>query len=165
MGWLFGWNTRRELADHLIGGKDIKTIKHCFKGNNLWAVQEGVKQDGTVVRFIALYLLRGRTGSRDGWGYKGMDESAGPSAVNCPLSYLDMTPVGPGYAAEWRERVHAYHAKRARKFSPGTRIRLGDAEYEITGRPYRNHDYSAKDIFGDTWRIPNRRMPDAEVLV
>ena len=40
MGWLFGWNTRKELADHLISGNGVRTLKHCFKGNNLWAVQE-----------------------------------------------------------------------------------------------------------------------------
>jgi hypothetical protein len=34
MGWLFGWNTRKDLADHLITGNGVKTIKHCFKGNN-----------------------------------------------------------------------------------------------------------------------------------
>lgn len=71
MGWLFGWSTRGELADHLISGNGVKTIKHAWKGNNLWAVQEGTKRDGTKELFIALYLTKGRTNSRDGWGVQG----------------------------------------------------------------------------------------------
>jgi hypothetical protein len=163
MGWLFGWNTRRELADHLISGNGVHTLKHCFKGNNLWAVQEGVKQDGTVVRFIALYLLKGRTGSRDGWGYKAMDESAGPSAVNCPLKYLGMTPVGPGYADAWRERVRAYWAKRARKFKVGDVVVIGDAQYTLV-ESLAQRGWRAKDVFGDTWRIPRARFTELEML-
>lgn len=112
MGWLFGWNTRRQLIDHLVHTNGVKTLKHCFKGNNMWAVQEGTKQDGSTIRFIALYLLRS---SRDGWGYKDMDESAGPYYYNCPPGYLDMVKdVEPiGYAKEWREKVRRYHAQPA----------------------------------------------------
>jgi hypothetical protein len=131
MGWLFGWNTRKELADHLISGNGVHTLKHCFRGNNLWAVQEGVKQDGTVVRFIALYLIKGRNNSRDGWGYKDMDESAGPCSTSCPLGYIEMVeaherehgyrPVG--YTTEWRTRVRELAAKKAVKLVEGQKIK------------------------------------------
>jgi hypothetical protein len=74
-----------------------------------------------------------------------------------------MVPVGPGYAAEWRERVRAYWAKRARKFKVGDVVVIGDAQYTLV-ESLAQRGWRAKDVFGDTWRIPNRRMPDAEVL-
>ena len=74
MGWLFGWNTRKELVDHLCEGNGVKTLKRCFKGNNMWAVQQ--TEDGLV--FAVLYLIKGRNESRDGWGYKDVDETMGP---------------------------------------------------------------------------------------
>lgn len=140
MGWLYGWDTRKELAEHLISGNGIKTLKHCFKGNNLWAVQEVTKTDGTPVTFIALYLLRGRdkcnpkTGAYDshGWGYKDMDESAGPYYYNCPLSYLDMVPDPGSYATEWRVKVREHYAKAKQKLELGQMIRLYGQEYQVT---------------------------------
>jgi hypothetical protein len=168
MGWLFGWHTRKDLVDHLITGNGVKTIEHCFKGNNLWAVNEYTKQDGSTVQYIALYLLRGRTGSRDGWGYKDMDESCGPNYYNCPLKYLDMVknyePVG--YAKEWREQVREYWTKRNRKLGPGTRIKVSGKEWEVVGRPYRNkRDYAVKDIEnGGVYRMKEKYLVDVEVL-
>lgn len=135
MGWLFGWNTRKELADHLLRGNGLRTIKHCFKGNNLWAVQaytytEG-PQAGKTVQFIALYLIRGSNNSSDGWGYKDMDESAGPYYYNCPLAYLDMVPDPGGYATDWRAEVRKYHAKANQKLVEGQRIKLYGQEYTV----------------------------------
>ena len=139
MGWLFGWNTRKELADHLLYGNGVKTIKHCFKGNNVWAVQEYTYPDtdwdgaphpkaGQVTRFIGLYLIKGgdtynvKTGrrNRDGWGYKDMDESAGPCYYNCPLAYLDMVP-DPGGDASGAKRCASITPSVPRSWSPARR--------------------------------------------
>ena len=171
MGWLFGWDTRKQLADHLISGNGVKTIKHCFKGNNLWAVQEGTTHSGLPVRFIALYLIRGsdtysaRTGkrSRDGWGYKDMDESSGPYYYNCPLSYLDMVPEPDSqYAKEWRAKVRENHAKAGRKLVEGQKIKLYGREYTVgekVGRRQYIWDYTTM------YNLPLRMMKDVEVLV
>lgn len=180
MGWLFGWNTRKELADHLLYGNGVKTIKHCFKGNNVWAVQEYTYPDtdwdgaphpkaGQVTRFIGLYLIKGgdtynvKTGrrNRDGWGYKDMDESAGPCYYNCPLAYLDMVPDPGGYATEWRQKVREYHSKRTQKLEPGTKIRLYGREYTVgekEGRRQYVWDYTVK------YTLPQRMMKDVEVV-
>jgi hypothetical protein len=165
MGWLYGWNTRAELADHLINGNGVKTIKHCFKGNNLWAVQEGTKRDGTPVLFIALYMLRGRNGSSDGWGYKDMDESAGPTATNCPLSYLDMVPVGPGYAAEWREQVRAAAARSARKLTVGEGIKYGGNGYKVVEVLPKGKGYMVQDLAtGCGYRLPARYIKNVTTI-
>lgn len=168
MGWLFGWNTRKQLADHLLEGNGVKTIKHCWKGNNLWAVQEYTYKDGPktgqTVRFIALYLCRGRKNTRDGWGYKDMDESAGPYYFNCPISYLDMVPDPGGYATEWRAKVREQHAKANQKLVEGQKIKLYGIDYDV-GKPRGKGTYwiwmtgtSAQ------FHLPKRMLKDVEVL-
>lgn len=142
MGWLYGWDTRKELIDHLVSGNGVTTHKHCCVGNDMWAVQEGTKSDGTTVKFIELYLLRGmdtyskRTGEyrqNGGWGYKDMGETCGPNAISCPLAYLSAVPdPRVGYSTEWRERVMARAAKARQKFSVGDKVRLYRREYTIT---------------------------------
>ena len=133
MGWLYGWNTRKELIDHLVSGNGVVTHRHCCVGNDMWAIQEDTKSDGTTVKFIALYLLRGRNNSRDGWGYKDMGETAGPNATSCPLAYLAAVPDPKvGYSTEWRERVQTRAAKAKQKFAVGDKVALYGRQYTIT---------------------------------
>jgi len=141
MGWMFGWHTRKALAEHLLTGNGPKTLKHCWKGNNLWAVQEWQKKDGTPVRFVALYLCKGRDGDPHGWGYKDLDESAHPFHYNCPISYIELVeafekgqgsePVG--HAAEWRAEVRKRDALAKRKLAVGQHIKIYDNEYTVSG--------------------------------
>lgn len=124
MGWLYGWHSRSSLVDHLltqksfVGDWQLKTLKHCFRGNNLWAVQQ-VTRDGVIDKpFLVLYKLH-RTKASDGygnWGYKAIEETCGPIETNCPLSYLDMVPDPGSFATAWRDRVRAdWAALRQRK--------------------------------------------------
>lgn len=171
MGWLFGWDTRKQLADHLLNDNGLKTIKHCFKGNNIWAVQEYTYPDshanaGQTVQFIALYLIKGpvfgRGHLRDGWGYKDMDESAGPCHYNCPISYLDMVPDPGGYATEWRAKVREHHAMSSRKFVQGQRIKLYDKEYTVgVARPHGG--YTIWD-YDHPYRITRSQIKHIEVI-
>ena len=174
MGWLFGWRTRRALIDHLVSGNGVHTVKHCFKGNNLWAVQEYTYPEdatsngephpkaGQTARFIALYMMKGRSDSRDGWGYKDMDESSGPYVLTCPVSYLDMVPDPGGYATEWRKQVREHHALKARKFKVGTKIKYGGSEYEIT-KDLGRRGYMISTQWSD-YRMPRSYVKDVEVL-
>lgn len=182
MGWLFGWNTRKELADHLISGNGVHTIKHCFKGNNLWAVQEYTHSEldwdgkpnpkaGQTARFIALYLIKGRdicnkrTGryDPDGWGYKDMDESAGPYYFNCPLAYLDMVPDPGGHATEWRAKVRELAERSKRKLIEGQRIKLYGKEYTV-GKPRPNGGVTVWD-YDVNYRLKRSQIKDVEMLV
>jgi hypothetical protein len=110
--------TRKELVEGLLRTQyavdpktgvrtgEFKTIAHCFKGNNVWAVHERTFFDGREpLRFVAFYLIT-RFGQGE-WGYKDMDETCGPCYYNCPVSYLDMAPNGAvnDYAKEWRQKV------------------------------------------------------------
>ncbi len=111
MGWLYGWNTRKALADQILNDSYAKTVRHCFVGNDLWVVHE--LQNKT--RFICLYMLR--NGGSDGWGYKDITSDMGPTKVNCPLSYLDLIKdhSSIGYTAEWMERVRRHQTQRRKR--------------------------------------------------
>lgn len=174
MGWLFGWKTRKELVDHLLTGNGGVTLKRCFKGNNLWTVQE-YNPGGAPhpIRFICLYLLRGNSKSRDMWGYKDVDESMGPYAHNCPVSYIDFVEAHEkafgyepaGYAREWRANVREYAARAGRKLAPGTKIRLYGHDYTVTGRPFdHGKDYSVINEHGEHLRMRQRYVKHVEVL-
>ena len=132
MGWLFGWNTRKELIENLVSGNGVKTLKHCMVGNNMWAVQEYDRTDGTTARFICLYMMKGRNYSRDGWGYKDVSEDMGPYETSCPASYLDLVPDPGGYATEWRARVLSRALKAEQKFSVGQMVKVWGKTYTVT---------------------------------
>lgn len=73
---------------------------------------------------------RGEWGADGAWYVKVIDETMGPVEDTCPLDLFDICPLPEGseWAREWRERVKAYHARRASlKALPlelGSRIRL-----------------------------------------
>lgn len=173
MGWLFSerWPTRASLREHLVNDNGVKTLKSCWKGNNLWAVQEGTKQDGTVVRFVALYMTAYHGKNLDGWGYKDIDESCGPYHKNCPVSYIEMVeahereygyePVG--YAKEWRERVRAYHARGKIELTEGQKIKLYGHEYTVGG-PRRGGTYFIYSSDGMLYNLPRRQFRDVVKL-
>jgi hypothetical protein len=172
MGWLFSerWPTRRHLQDHLLHSNGVTTHKHCWKGNNLWAVQSAQKSDGTTVMFVALYLTAYHGKSLDGWGYKDMDESAGPCKKNCPLSFIELVEAherehgyGPiGYAAGWRDEVRAYHARGKLVLTEGQKIKVFGNEYTVgerrRGGTYFIWDYTAR------YNLPRRMFRHVEVL-
>lgn len=151
MGWLYSnrWPARSYLIDHLVS--QTPTLKHCCVGNNLWCVHE-VKG----ITFVCLYMMQFHGGSYKYWGYKDVDETAGPYHVNCPLSYLKGLSEPVGFAIEWRERVREYHARRNRKLKIGDKVRwpngrefqvcgvLGNAGYSVTELPHQGLVYRLK---------------------
>lgn len=130
MGWLFTAGlTKRELIAKLIapwtndGSKTSgRTRAHCVRGNVLWSVRALTIESGQEIdRWIECHLL-GKEKAY-GWGYKDMDESAGPCYYSCPVSYLDMVPKVA--CAGWRDKVRAYAAKRSKAgLKVGTRLKL-----------------------------------------
>ena len=161
MGWLFGYDTRKELADHLIRGNGVHTLKHCWVGNNLWTVQEWTKQDGSVVRFVALYLCKGNRHSRYAWGYKDVDETMGPYQHDFPVSWLDLlSPIDSEYALEWRANVRK-RAEQMARFKLGTTWAYAGHEYTIVERRSPT-SFRVKDECGDTWRMKLSQLLHAE---
>ena len=165
MGWLFSprWGNKEELRRHLIDDNGLKTIKSCWKGNNLWAVQECTEGKYAGQKFIALYLCR-NGGKYEGWDYKDMDETAGPYYYNCPLSYLDMVPDPmTTHSTPWRERVRKYWAKANQKLQLGQMIRYGGNEYQVTRVLEGKRGYMVSNQCYD-YRLTQAMVKRVEVL-
>lgn len=140
MGWTFRSRPcskqdyiREVLADY----HPHRVVAHRLtSGLHLWSVIEltkpGIDPDNMPVgrRFICLDLLDSDRGC---WGHKSISECMGPSASDCPLSFLDLAPEASGeWSAEWRERVRQWHAEA--KQAPTLTPRL---EFLLYGKRYR----------------------------
>lgn len=162
MGWLFGWDTRKALVDHLCDGNGVKTLKRCFKGNNMWTVQQ--LPNGHV--FACLYLIKGpaygNKNDRHGWGYKDVDETMGPCNLDFPVSWLDLlSPIDSEYAVEWRKKVRE-RADQMARLKVGTTWERGDGStYTIVQRRSPT-SLRVKDQFGDHWRMNPRVLLGAK---
>lgn len=143
MGWYFtdGQNHRSDLIAERVKSRDwtnddgtvvkMAALKHCYKGGMrsgvLYVVWEQTRTPKTGApeskRFIEIDLLK----YHGGWGYKDMEESMGPVACSCPLSYLEMVPeqtcqpdcetckkdsCSRKWGRDWRGRVRAYHERK-----------------------------------------------------
>jgi hypothetical protein len=135
---------RAETQDWDTGPNHVHDVvlKHCYRGGSFagtfYAVHERTvtAEDGRLVRWerwLEVTMLRCAKVKDEGasWGYKDASERSGPyTGYSCPLSYLDLVPeptcppgcpacaedrCGNAWARQWRERVRAYHAEKARK--------------------------------------------------
>ena len=124
MGWLFmsrhhmrGFHSPKAyLDDQLTSAPDpargrtqgYRVLKSVWSGSEYYAAIEYYDDAGHVEpAFAVICLVRWNPKSASGehFGYKDMDESAGPCEANCPASVLDLLgPPRNEYAAEWRQR-------------------------------------------------------------
>ena len=160
MGWLFGWDTRKQLIDHLCYGNGVETLKRKFVGNNMWAVQR--TKEG--ITFACLYLIKGNPRVTDdpcNWGYKDVDETMGPYQHDFPVSWLDLlSPCDSEYAVSWRENVRK-RAEQMARFKIGTTWAYAGHEYTIIERRSPT-SLSVKDQWGDHWRMNPKTLLGAE---
>lgn len=172
MGSFYGWNSRKEvIAECLKLAEGFKVVAHTCVGNNLWFIYEKALEGGKVERVIGLCCIgcHGPKNDKD-WGYKPMDESAGPIYYNCPLSYLELAqPMRDCKdSREWREKVKTYWkqkadgAKLAKTLPVGTKVksRLTGHEFFFV-RDYSRTFVLVKDDKDKLWRI---KKADMEVL-
>lgn len=152
MGWLFyhrppGQSDRDHFAPKLGDNREI--VASATVHNVFYAAVRDLKT-GEVWAFIA--LIRRQRGDFN-FGYKDMDETAGPVECNAPARVLDaLTPTDNEYALEWRQKCREHlakreeSAKRRKELQPGSVIEVshelnfGDAgtatlfEYRPEGR-------------------------------
>lgn len=135
MGWTVEY-TERPRADFIrdrLKGWDNEIAKavlldHADHGSRLWKVCEITwkqgENAGKTMRFIALDLISKRRG--EGWGYKDLEESSGPSELDCPLRFFKLvrTPDGQ-YGREWREEVRRYWAEKKTKMAKTKALQIG----------------------------------------
>ena len=136
MGWTFPYatETREELVEYLRRptryGENNTLLKSSVVGNNHWYL---VKNHASGLTVIGLDLMQGGPRSDPGWGYKDLDESAGPNEVNCPITYLKLASAPTGYAIEWRKKVLEHHAQKAAKaeLAVGSVVEYGGSKYRL----------------------------------
>lgn len=168
MGWSFSFDRSQSKANFVDElnrnfSPGYVLLQHRVVGNHLWQLV----QHPEGYKFIRLALMaRGR--GPHGWGYKGIDETWGPTAVDCPLPLLDAAdpPVGEN-AAEWRERVRKHHAARKERptLGAGRRVMYGDVEYTLKepAGPRRGW-YVISGENGYRYRMTARQLAQARVL-
>lgn len=167
MGWSFSYFDvgRKAHIESLVDSKHFSegytSLAHRVVGNNVW--QAVRRPNGEVL--ICLDLIAKERGG--GWGNKGISEDMGPCEVNCPLSLLAMcTPAEPGsYAEAWREKVHAYHAKRkaakAVKPKPGLVVTYGGEEYTLLEPLGSRRGWYVEAKYGGRYRMKARQLASA----
>lgn len=109
MGWTFSreWNTKEKMVEYLQKGyKDASEFRLTYEGDQwvLWTVLHFKGNSLIVCDLIEP--------SRNGWGYKTMDESMGPYYYSCPARFLELTDGSPYANHQWRLEVLKYHAVR-----------------------------------------------------
>jgi hypothetical protein len=136
MGWSYNHSdtTKKHITDKLLNpaswAAGTELLAHCSVGSHFWQVIKPSDDAPVIVVTLIAYDRRDRC-----YGTKGLDESCGPSAADCPLTFLDMAPEANSYG--WRDRVRAYHAARrvtAAKPAPvsGMVLRYDGTEYRLT---------------------------------
>jgi len=136
MGWLFypSYGSPKGVVEHMekqcrdVGWKVLKHAFTCY-GRRAWIALE---KDGKS--FILLLMID----KHDGWwGYKDIEESAGPYQHDCPLSLLDMTTGDDHeYAVKWREGVRLYHETRRKRQEASKAVKVGD-KVTVYGKAYQ----------------------------
>lgn len=164
MGWFYGYNSRKELAEELTKGfendmRKITCLRKFFSGNNLWCVFECQSKAAStdVERWITVFLMR-RAGSD--WGYKPVDESMGPCEHSCPLSFLDMVREperSEGYH-DWRAGVREYWARRHQKLTIGQHIKLTNGHTYRVVALARGIARGVDLADGYTYKLPRRML-------
>ncbi len=167
MGWIFPYTTRTraELVKYLRRperfGPRLELVRACVKGSRHWYL---IREKESGLHWVGLDLMQGAR--VDGWGYKDLDETVGPTAADCPLSYLDAPHRGPvGYAAQWRERVRRFHAaEKARPaLAPGVTLCLSDGRRYTLCESLGRRGWAVVDEGGAQWRMPARVARSATV--
>jgi hypothetical protein len=165
MGWLFSpsWATRADLVRHLRRparfGDNLELVRACTVGNHHWYL---VRERATGLHWIGLDMMQ--SGRADGWGYKDLDESAGPTATDCPLSYLAAPHAErDGHAAQWRERVRAYHAGRQARPAPapGAWVQYGGHAYLLVEPAGPRLGWRVVNEMGHAYRMRARQLAQA----
>lgn len=131
MGWLFCRPSKETLISHLLDPALYNTgkiIDHSVRGNHLWVLHEG----NIDRKRIVLLFLMGANGGQ--WGYKDMEETVHPYYYDCPLRLINAaTEPMNEWSRDWREKVRAYHAKKAAKPKAvaGMTVTYGGIEYRL----------------------------------
>jgi len=89
--------TKTDIIEEIKADYRDRVLDSHVKGNEFWAA---IRCQDTVI--IALFLL---VADSSGWGYKPMDETAGPYYYGCPVGWFAKYPTTNETALAWRQSV------------------------------------------------------------
>lgn len=149
-----GWYYQNGRGTHAEIDAELQVTGRCYLTGAMrhhW--HAGRTADGTT--FIALELIDRQS---DGtWGYKPIDESTGPSALDVPAALLAAVPdPRMAYSTEWRASVAESLALReAIKAAPvGSIISTGRREYRIVRKGASLVCTDGRTL----WRVPRTHI-------
>ena len=164
MGWSYSMCPRFGKADLVAKflrpdywKEDVAVIDHRVTGAAFWAVL-----DDKGERSIFLALMDAG-GADMGWGHKSLDESSGPSRVDCPMVLINQcTAAKNEYANAWRNEVREFHAKRAvtaklsGQVKTGTRLVYGGKTFLVVqpASEGARKGWVVRDVTGKLFRMP-----------
>lgn len=179
MGWLVrctplpAHHTPDSYLRELCTG-DCRILKSAFVGSTWYAAADVPdRREGHEGKRLVVALVFLTSGGRSKFGYKDMDESAGPNACDCPAGILALLSpaedVG-GYSADWRARCRQRRQEKATlatlKPKPGARVQLAEpmtfrggaqlSDFTIVPNPGRSRGIICKrtDGAGGYYRLP-----------
>jgi hypothetical protein len=157
MGWTGFIGTKADALRYIKDNTHAQKIRDC--GRAVWFVGNS-EADGKTYIGVALVEKHGPEVC-----VKFVDETMGPTEINCPLAFLDASPDRGGYSTDWRERVRAYHAgKKAKaKLAVGTTVAYGGFNYILT-EPLGRLGWKVKDENGLIYRMRSHQMSSAVVV-
>lgn len=136
-----------EVFEQEVYSRETKTTvrKHKLAGSVLYVLAETIKENGEPLKWIGVLCTKWDKKTDELW-HKLMDNSVGPGAYDCPLSWFDEVPVYNQYDADWREKCKAIkdekksQTSRLKSLKCGDRVRFsviydGTCEWYYTGDP------------------------------
>lgn len=135
MGWTFTEKPREGAKAYLDSqftwqsdNSRVRVIESAFLNlSEYYAAVEVIDATGARYVFAVVCMVRYCAGHY-GFGYKDMDETAGPVIKNCPARILDLlTEPANQWAADWRAACRANLAQAAavNAMRPGSFFRYG----------------------------------------
>ena len=123
MGWLYQNNPVDNPVAHLIGKstcdderRSLQPLAAARVGNTVYIALKSTDKTTQHSFVFAAVILISNT-KKHGFGYKDMDETAGPCQSDCPERIIRLlSPIAdlpyPGHAADWRARVAEYNQQK-----------------------------------------------------
>lgn len=105
----------------------LRVIKSVWQGRAYYAACQTYDAAGESTPFAVVCLVRWNPKSASGeiFGYKDMDETAGPHEDECPPSVLEaLGPSEHPHALDWRRRCYRNARLLRRQLADGDRVRF-----------------------------------------
>jgi len=138
MGWTGFYKNPTEIREKFLNSfnsdpnYEVIDYKSTCAGRKLWVAVQGKESS-----FIFLVLSEKQ---KEGWLYKDIDESMGPSYYDCPLSLIEKTTGdGSKWSKGWREEVKKFQIKKSTVYGSGDLVKVYDKEYCVVRKHKRSY--------------------------